>query len=129
MEVVGAVASIQQLATLLGGTLLKLQKYYSDVKDAPESAKRLRDQLQTASFLTTMVLAALQEDQSRIWLALDNSVLSFLDSARRLHDKLAEPKKLGRVIWPFEKQEIDSLIGRIEHYKADLQLALNIHIK
>lgn len=118
-------ASIAALLQLTGSVV----SYLNGVKSAPDEIKRLSLELCTMRGLLSM----LQDDLS----GLDSSSLdllegvdgifphfeSLLERMMRKFDK-DSIKRVGRLLWPLQKEDVKDLLSSLERLKSSLSIVL-----
>lgn len=130
----GAAAGAAQLADFTARIFITIFDYLRKVKQAPKKAKDLRDELQKLSTLLDSLKDFLQTFHSNG--TISSSRFTFLDDpAKELTKLLNEMEKrvlsqkvegIGRWKWPFSEKENTELIERMQRFKTDLILVLNI---
>jgi hypothetical protein len=128
---VGLVASAAQLAELAVQVLAKLFQYTVNVKAAPESSRKLRDEIGTSLSLIKSLEVMLGQNPNRPMHRGDLLVRTVDEFRQTLEslDKRVQPSKtrgIGKLTWPLKKEENDLIISRIERYKSALSLTLGI---
>jgi hypothetical protein len=128
----GLGVNIVQLVELSGQILLRLCKYYIDVKDAGKHALVLRNEV---GYTLSLVNALAQELNAGNWKLLASDQAQFsaaLERFRQVLESLGNrtgPNAvtgIGRLKWPFKKEENERLLAEIYRCKSSFNFALNI---
>lgn len=110
-------------------------KYYSDVKDAKGDIENLVDEIQDLHKVLKSVRKLLEDQSSAEITATSGSLLENTKSFQsdmeafvtRLDpnrgDKVMHPFGLRALQWPLKKKEVDKFVGKLQRYKATLNLA------
>jgi hypothetical protein len=130
LSAAGLAATVVQISEFAGQVLLKLYRYYIDVKEGPTRAAELREEVGFALSQLNVLCSALNSG------AITTFNLSEMRAAAsRFHrvlekiDKPIQPESLQgfrRLKWPFKKEDNEQLIAEIERCKSGFTLALNI---
>jgi hypothetical protein len=131
VTVVGLLASIGQVAAQTVTIVVSLSNYYRDVKDGPAQSKELRDEFYNVSELLDCLKKALANNPGVLveqHAALQRSIAEFQNVLNELGHRIKPKRTLGirRLKWPFSKAENETLISKLERYKATFSFALNI---
>lgn len=128
----GAAASIIQLVETIG----KAIQYLSDIKDEKKERSRLSRELGTLCNLLLDLEDKLNESNEKDqWmnglrsLALPHGPIEQLKEALAKVLKKLEPKSRlgslkGTLLWPFDRKEIEEILGQIERQKSTINYAL-----
>jgi hypothetical protein len=125
----GLAGTVVGLVELTGTVIVKLYRYYLDVKTSPAYVAGVREEIG----LSLSLLGGLHEildtnnafqDSSE----LKNALCFISDDLKKVDDRIKPEiaKGLGKWKWPFLKQETEELIRKFGRYNAVFQLALNI---
>jgi hypothetical protein len=130
---IGLAASALQLADSAGSVLIKLYRYWVDVKEAGSKAERLREELGFTLSQVSAISELLNPNINPTVTKIDTSRLpNALQNFRKVveyMEKRAQPgpvSGLERLKWPFKKAENDDLLAQIERCKSAFSLAINI---
>ena len=127
VSAIGLAASAAQLAGLAKDIVANMWRYFEAVKDAPKNAEQLRQEVGHLSTLLDRF-----DDKSLESLFTDKTPLEeFLEILKELRDRVAprETKGSRRLKWPFTQDQNKRLLDRIERYKANFNLALNLKVE
>jgi uncharacterized protein with NAD-binding domain and iron-sulfur cluster len=134
MDPLSATASIIAILQLSS----KVLGYLNDVKDASKDrAKCAVEAAHLNSLLTALRFRLEEGDSNTPWytavraLAAENGPLDqFKQALEQLQSKITDGGKLGKAgnafVWKFKKEEIASILGRIERLKTLVEVALQI---
>jgi hypothetical protein len=135
MDPVSAIGLIASLASLIDATSTTL-RYLNNVKNAPKSRAQIAQEASLLLALLTNLRYRLEDsDASEPWVQgvltlgmangpLDQFKVVLESLAMRLHNP-STGKSIGKaLVWPFEKKEIDELLGKMERLKSFINLAL-----
>ena len=126
----GLASSLVQLGDFAGEALIKLYRYYIDVKEGPTRAAELREEFGFALSQLNAITIALNSGTMttlnipEMWAAASR-FRKVLDTI----DKRTRPESLqgiARLKWPFKKEDTAQLIAELERCKSGFNLALNI---
>lgn len=132
MDIFGTVVTAGQLA-------IELTKYCSAVKNAPDSAKGLRDELSIVSVLLTSFGKVIQEahrheNQHIGWDEISSTmskeeakvINAFQEEIQKFAGRVDASRTQGlhRLTWPFKDAENNNLINKISRFKDTLNLIL-----
>jgi len=126
----GLASTVVQLGAFAGDVLLKLHRYYIDVKEGPTRAAELREEVGFALFQLNAISIVLNSGTITTLNISEMRVAA--DRLRRVLEKIdkrTQPENLrgfARLKWPFKKEENAQLIAEIERCKSGFGLALNI---
>lgn len=126
---VGLAASGVQLADFAFKVFTNICRYYRDVKDAPASVTKVREEMD--SLLN--VLCQCQETFEQHPKMLSRStILEQLSGLRAVLNQLyarTSPKEttgLRRLKWPFDQKETNEILHKLRRYQSTLNTALNV---
>lgn len=132
VSVVALASNALQVTEFAGQVLVRLYRYYLDVKTATLRAAELREEVGFAFSQLNAITAELKYEsftlipveQSRLQAALTRfrEILEIID-------KRVQPEAIRgmqRLKWPFQKEHTSRLITEIERCKSNFSLALNI---
>ena len=134
MDPLSATASI--IATLQLSS--KVLGFLHDVKDAPKDrAKCAVEAAHLNSLLTALRFRLEEGDADTPWytavraLAIENGPLDqFKQALEQLQNKITGGGKIGKAgtafVWKFKKEEIASILGRMERLKTLVEVALQM---
>ena len=129
---VGAAASIAQLVE----TTSRVIKYLSDIKEEKKERIRLSRELSSLLNILLDLEARLDEKGTRDpsmkglqSLAVPHGPIEQLKEALEGMAKKFEPKSglskvKGTLLWPFDRKELEEVLGRIERQKSTINYAL-----
>ncbi len=127
---VGLLGTVTQLADLALKLLLNLRTYYRNVHDGPTQSAQLHVEMDSL----VDVLYRLQEtfERNPTKNEFQPILTDELNSLRELVNDLytrtkpQETSGMRRLSWPFHKTENAEIISKIERFKGNLTLTLNI---
>ena len=126
----GLASTLVQLGEFAGAVLLKLYRYYVDVKEGPTRAAQLREEVGFALSQLNAITSALNSGTMTIGNISEMRVAaSRFQRVVETIDKATQPESLqgfARLKWPFKKEDNARLIAEIERCKSGFSLALNI---
>lgn len=132
VSAIGLVASLGQLAGAAKDLVLNMYQYFDAVKSAPKRSQELRQEMALISdlldVLEDMVKTASPQAPFQAQAALEESISGFQEILGKMNARITIPQTKGfkRLSWPFTRDENDSLLSKMERYKASFSLALNI---
>jgi hypothetical protein len=131
VSIVGLAASAAQLAGLAKDTFKALFNYVGEVKDAPSCARDLRNELLAVCDLVDALDNALNVSSTSSFTppaSLSSAIPEFRGILETLKSRIpeAQPRGIGRLKWPFTKQETEKYLNRIGRYTDTFNMALNI---
>jgi hypothetical protein len=126
----GLVSALVSLGQFTGGVLLKLYRYYVDVKEGPTQAAQLREEVGfTLSQLNAITTALNSGATTTLNISEIEKACSRFRRTLEKIDKATQPECLqgfAKLKWPFKKEENATLIAEIERCKSGFSLTLNI---
>lgn len=131
LSVTASIFAVLQLTT-------EIVKYLNDLKDAPKDHARFTREANNLSSLLTTLGCRLEEGRSNeAWYKEVNSLCvrggllnQYKDALEKLRQKLlgGSGKGLAKIgnalMWRFSKEEVTSILSRIERLKSLIQIAL-----
>jgi hypothetical protein len=130
LSAAGLASTIVQISEFAGQVLLKLYRYYIDVKEGPTRAAELREEVGFALSQLNLLYSALNSGTITTFnLSEMRAATSRFHRVLEKIDKPIQPESLqgfGRLKWPFKKEDNERLIAEIERCKSGFTLALNI---
>lgn len=136
VSAVGLASSAAQLAEYAGIFFLKLYRYYVDVRGAPVSASKLRDQVGLSlSLINALYQIIITPDSVLSSTNYAAQLKEAFDSVRLLlkeFDKRVEPenaKGIRALLWPFGEKEINRMISELQQKNNIFQLAVDIVLR
>jgi hypothetical protein len=127
---VGLAASSAQLADLTVKVLTNLYKYYRNVKGAPAKAADLRNELDNLIELLSNIQETFERTPSGLFSSAIPKALSNLrEVVTQLYSRTKPEDTSGirRLQWPFRQNENAEIIDKLERYKGNLMVALDIN--
>lgn len=126
ISAIGLVSSAVSVAELAGTILVKLYKYYLDSKTADTSSAELRNEVGMVLSLLNAVIGSSDSLIHRLELvwAINGLQSVLTEIFQRVTPETT--RGLGRLTWPFKKDENERLLSKLERYKSVFTLALNI---
>ena len=130
----GLAGTVVSLVELTGAVIVKLYRYYLDVKTSPAYVAGVREEIG----LSLSLLGGLHEilNTNNAFQGspeLKNALRFFSDALKEVDDRIRHDrirpeiaKGLGKWKWPFLKQETEELIRKLGRYNATFHVALNI---
>ena len=130
MDPLSAAASIIAVLQLSG----KVLGYLNDVKSASKDRSKCAIEVANLNSLLTALRFHLEESSSTPWyataktLAVENGPLDqFKQALEELHFKMVSRDKIGdTLVWKFKKEEIVSILDRMERLKTLVEIALQM---
>jgi hypothetical protein len=130
LSAIGLVSSVAQVGEFAGQVLLKLYRYYVDVKEGPARAAELREEVGFALSQLNAICSALNSGTITTFnLSEMRTAASRFQKVLEKIDTRIQPECLqgfGKLKWPFKKEDNAQLIAEIETCKSGFSLALNI---
>ena len=127
LSIVGAVASISQIAALAKDIVGNMWQYFEAVKNAPKHSKELRREMAALSEL----LDGLEEELNpKSMFATSAPFEDFCGMLNHFKTRVAvaQTQGIGRLKWPFNDKENKYWLDKIERYKLTFSLALNVQV-
>lgn len=121
-----------QLVEFAGQVLIKLYRYYLDVKTAALRAAELREEVGFALSQLNAITVELNPDTCTFTSTEQMQFQAALTRFRRILDNIdtrVQPEAvrgMERLRWPFQKDHTGRLIAEIERCKSAFNLILNI---
>ncbi|MCJ1468876.1 hypothetical protein MMC07_007506 [Pseudocyphellaria aurata] len=112
--------------------------YLTDVKNAPKDRRRCTPEVRNSHDLLVLLTDHLKGSSNVLWydavqtLGVENGPLDqFKEALEQLRKKMTGGSKVGGALkWKFSKEEVTSILGRIERLKTHVQAALEVdHFK
>jgi len=130
MDPLSAAASIIAVLQLSG----KVLGYLNDVKSASKDRSKCAIEVANLNSLLTALRFHLEESSSTPWytaaktLAVENGPLDqFKQALEELHTKMVGKDKMSDTLaWKFKKEEIASILNRMERLKTLVEVALQM---
>ena len=128
MEVAASVIAIVQIS---GKIASLLKTYIEGVRDAQEDIKRLYASIKGLEAITAKITPSKDGDNSP-------TVASIVEELQNLQKKLdkhlpiADPRArrwAKKLMWPFQKADVDKIVGNIERGKTTLILEFEASIR
>jgi hypothetical protein len=130
MAELGILASGVQLAERTFTTARKVWQYSKDVKEAPEEARKMRDELGLiVNFLKQVTIISEESFTPLLKGYFEELSQGFEEVWTDLSKRIAPEKTAtitGRLLWPFTTDETDKLIKKVERLKGTYNLALHL---
>lgn len=126
---IGLAASAAGLADLAFEVFTNLHKYYRDVRDAPARSADLRTEVDSLVDLLSNAQEVFERNSNDIF---RSTLPQELDALRDLLNELyrrTTPREVSgvrRLRWPFREGENAEILSKIERYKANLTVNLNL---
>jgi hypothetical protein len=125
--------SVDFLADLAKTIVSNMYLYFEAVKDAPRRSEELRLELASVCGLLDSLYATLTQStiSSECLIpsaAIKSAVAQFQVTLNEINARVSvgQLKGLGRLKWPFSKEENERILTRLERYKATFNMALSI---
>jgi len=126
---IGLVASADQLAAAAVTIVTNLNTYYQRVRNADTRAADLRQEL-------TVLADALNDAQDLFEripeLLKRSSIVNVFEEIRKLLRELLsrttpeETRRFRKLLWPFKEKENSEILSKLERFKANLSIRLDI---
>jgi hypothetical protein len=128
---IGLASSLDQLAATATGIVCNMYNYYEAVRDAPKRSTELRTEVGVVSDLLNQIVHVVSTSTTSTFKAPDSFGDSVAEIRTTLEDmnKRVQPSKtrgLRRLKWPFNKEENERLLSKIERFKKILSMTLDI---
>ena len=130
LSAIGVAGTVAQLSEITGAFLLKLYKYYVDVRGAPACVAELRAHVG----LSLSLLNAIQHVLPTSILTPDecstfNVSLVAVRQLLKKYDEQLKPENIQGLRvwkWPFRREEIRKLVTALQERNSTFQLALSL---
>jgi hypothetical protein len=125
----GLAGTVVGLVELTGTVIVKLYRYYLDVKTSPAYVAEVREEIGLSLSLLGGLHEILNTNNAFQGSSELNNALRFTSDALKEVDDRIRPeiaKGLGKWRWPFLKRETEDLIRKLGRYNTAFQTALNI---
>jgi hypothetical protein len=122
-------ATSAQLAELAFNILTNVYKYYRNVREAPTRAAELRQELDTLVDLLSTAQDLFERNPGQDFGSTLIQVMSGLRGLLTELDARTRPQRttgIRRLQWPFGAAENEEIISKLERYKSNLMLRLNL---
>src|SRR5450432_1009291 len=138
MDGLSVAASIAGLASLTLEVTRILHNYYSNVESAPKDIENLTREVEALSTVLEQLETFLNRggvignsfDQTASVLASTvkdcRTTLDNLEKGLTVPTKEGFPKMLGRLIWPFRKDQVQKMVDSLRRYTLIFQFSLTI---
>jgi hypothetical protein len=129
LSVAGLAGTVAQLIQVTGEVVVKLYRYYLDVKKAANSMAKLREEIALSlSLLGGLHEALVTKGEVGNTDQLARSLELFDKMLNELNGRIApeKAKGIGKWIWPFSKEKNSDMIATFGRYNHTFQLALEI---
>jgi hypothetical protein len=128
---IGLVSSLDQLAETATGIVCNMHKYYEAVRDAPKRSKELRTEMTAVNDLLNQIVDVISASAVSTFKTSDSFNVSVAEMRTTLEDMKSrvQPSKtegLRRLKWPFNREENERLLSKIERFKNILSMTLEI---
>jgi hypothetical protein len=123
------VASSAQLAGLAFNVLTNVYKYYRNVREAPARAAELRQELDILVDLLSAAQELFERNPTQVFGATLIQEMSGLRGLlTRLNARTRPQRTAGirRLQWPFRASKNEEIISKLERYKSNLMILLNL---
>ena len=126
----GLVSALVSLSQFTGEVLLKLYRYYVEVKEGPIRAAQLREEVGfTLSQLSAITTALNSSTMTTLNIPDMKAACCRFRRTLETIDKATQPERLqgfAKLKWPFKKEDTARLIAEVERCKSAFSLAMNI---
>jgi len=131
LTVIGLVAASAQLVDQGASVLKYLSRLYNDIKEAPTQAEKLFNEMTTMIAVITLLKLRFDTFPERIpeseRMPITNSLDTLNDILQEMKTR-CDPKQIrgviGRLKWPFDMNETNQYIERIQRHAGILNLVL-----
>lgn len=129
---IGLASGVVQLADLARTTFSALFQYFEDVRHAPKRSRELRRELESLCDILGDLDHVLASHSAATPFkapdSLKSAITDFQGMLESMNARVTESrtKGLGRLKWPFTKEENDRYLIRMERYKSTFNAVLNI---
>lgn len=125
----GLAGNVINFVEAAGAVIIKLYRYYLDVKESPARIAGLREEIGLSLSLLGGLHERLTTDSTfQSTPGLGDALLALFRAVKQVDEKIRPEiaKGLRKLKWPFLKEETDDLIQKLGRYNAIFQLAMNI---
>ncbi|EMC99827.1 hypothetical protein BAUCODRAFT_119399 [Baudoinia panamericana UAMH 10762] len=134
--VLGAVASgagLMSLSMDLLDSAQKLNKFFHNVRDAPQTVKDLAFDLETLSLAMQDLERHRQQDKhdsrllDRCLVRIRSSTSAISRTLDEMNKRLQQRPKIGRMYAAFKEEDLEDLLDKLERAKTSLMFASNMY--
>jgi hypothetical protein len=134
VSIIGLTASAVQLCDLALDIIVSLTHYCKEVKAAPKQAMELRDEISILNSSITMLTITLRSgsiniphsDRVQLSTTIGKCETTLQELSQTLKGTSTSTKVLKRFKWPFQQNDIDAYLARIQRYKTILTDILQV---
>jgi len=135
MDPATALGLVGVAAQLLDETIeiiINLYKYYRKVHDGPTESAKLRSELDSLADLLTAIQETYERKPSGT--EVPKGLVETIKGIRQLlvdlkkRTKPSETSGIRRLLWPFRQSENINLIGKLERFKASINIYVDLDL-
>lgn len=124
-------SSLDQLVVAATSIICNMIKYYEAVRDAPKRSRDLLMELLALSDLLKQIVDVIYTQTTstfRVPGSFSDSVAEMRETLEHMSQRVQPSKTEGlrRLKWPFNKEENERLLFKIERYRKILSTTLNV---
>lgn len=129
---IGLASSLDQLAATATNIVCNMYKYYEAVRDAPKCSGELRREVGAVSDLLKQIVDVVGPASTASTFKVPDSFsvsVTEMEITLQVMDKRvqsSETEGFRRFKWPFNKEENERLLSKIERFKDILSMTLDI---
>ena len=134
-EGLGVASSVISVIEISAAIAISCLKYSRGVKAAQGDITRLQSEVKNVNGVVIEVqnlLSSHSGSRLAVWAEIESAVSGCLNLLQKLQKKLGSSHPLGRfglrsLKWPFDKTEVDRLVGDLKMCRETISLALQVN--